>query len=197
VWHVPSSVVKCRAVFDPAYSSNQGPGPVINLNLVILFPNFAISFFFWSRSHSWHFLVFGSSGTLSFFKWPSRAWTRLPQTSLSIPTSELLSRSFHLYRFQLELVVRSLLSHWDGCLSPGKSSFFSHAKHATRQPHFSLSCIISSVLIQRLFGFIRSRASVSSDPEGSIVSEKLSIRSLDIENKCVLLSHSGRLLNSS
>ncbi|KAJ7908321.1 hypothetical protein B0H13DRAFT_2017076 [Mycena leptocephala] len=47
----------------------------------------------------------------------------------------------------------------------------------------SLSCIISSVLIQRLFGFIRSRASVSSDPEGSIVSEKLSIRSLDIENK--------------
>ncbi|KAJ6539387.1 hypothetical protein B0H19DRAFT_357705 [Mycena capillaripes] len=46
----------------------------------------------------------------------------------------------------------------------------------------SLSCIISSALLQRLFGFIRGRSSVSQDPERNIVSEKLSIRSLDIEN---------------
>ncbi|KAJ7682761.1 hypothetical protein DFH06DRAFT_1162063 [Mycena polygramma] len=46
----------------------------------------------------------------------------------------------------------------------------------------SLSCILSSVLLQRLFGFIRGR-SVSHDPERSIASEKLSIRSFDPENK--------------
>ncbi|KAJ7276443.1 hypothetical protein B0H12DRAFT_1085465 [Mycena haematopus] len=46
----------------------------------------------------------------------------------------------------------------------------------------SLSCIISSVLIQRFFGFIRG-SSGSQDLERSLVSEKLSIRSLDIENK--------------
>ncbi|KAJ7095429.1 hypothetical protein B0H15DRAFT_829541 [Mycena belliarum] len=45
----------------------------------------------------------------------------------------------------------------------------------------SLSAIVSSVLVQRLFGFIRGR-STSSDPERSIVSEKQSLRSLDIEN---------------
>ncbi|KAJ7179097.1 hypothetical protein C8R46DRAFT_1187538 [Mycena filopes] len=47
----------------------------------------------------------------------------------------------------------------------------------------SLSCIISSVLIQRLFGFFRGHKSENSDPERSYVSEKLSVRSLDIENK--------------
>ncbi|KAJ7368346.1 hypothetical protein DFH08DRAFT_831157 [Mycena albidolilacea] len=47
----------------------------------------------------------------------------------------------------------------------------------------SLSCIISSVLIQRLFGLIRGRSSGSQDLEHSYVSEKLSIHSLDIENK--------------
>ncbi|KAJ6599026.1 hypothetical protein DFH09DRAFT_1388703 [Mycena vulgaris] len=46
----------------------------------------------------------------------------------------------------------------------------------------SLSAIISSVLIQRLFGLIHGRSSTSSDPERSIVSEKRSVRSLDIEN---------------
>ncbi|KAJ7700137.1 hypothetical protein B0H17DRAFT_1048752 [Mycena rosella] len=45
----------------------------------------------------------------------------------------------------------------------------------------SLSAIISSVLIQRLFGFIRGR-SASSDAERSVVSEKQSLRSLDIED---------------
>jgi len=47
----------------------------------------------------------------------------------------------------------------------------------------SLSCIISSVLIQRLFGVIRGRSSGSQDLERSVSSEKLSIRSLDIENR--------------
>ncbi|KAJ7180146.1 hypothetical protein C8R43DRAFT_1117473 [Mycena crocata] len=46
----------------------------------------------------------------------------------------------------------------------------------------SLSCLISSVLVQRLFGFIRGRGSRSSDPESSIVSEKQSVRSFDVEN---------------
>ncbi|KAJ7771413.1 hypothetical protein DFH07DRAFT_804308 [Mycena maculata] len=47
----------------------------------------------------------------------------------------------------------------------------------------SLSCIISSVLIQRLFGLIRGSPSPSSrDPEHYIADEKLSLRSLDIEN---------------
>ncbi|KAJ6515853.1 hypothetical protein C8R45DRAFT_957805 [Mycena sanguinolenta] len=46
----------------------------------------------------------------------------------------------------------------------------------------SLSSIISSVLIQRFFGFIRG-SSGSQDLERSPTSEKLSIRSLDIENK--------------
>jgi len=46
----------------------------------------------------------------------------------------------------------------------------------------SLSAIISSVLIQRLLNLIRGRASASSDPERDIVSEKQSLRSLDIEN---------------
>ncbi|KAJ7498881.1 hypothetical protein FB451DRAFT_1203303 [Mycena latifolia] len=47
----------------------------------------------------------------------------------------------------------------------------------------SLSALISSVLIQRLFGFIRGRSSPSPDPERSIASEKQSFRSLDIENR--------------
>jgi len=46
----------------------------------------------------------------------------------------------------------------------------------------SLSCIISSVLIQRFFGLIRGDSG-SQDIEHSPVSEKLSMRSLDIENK--------------
>ncbi|KAJ7507856.1 hypothetical protein B0H11DRAFT_147150 [Mycena galericulata] len=46
---------------------------------------------------------------------------------------------------------------------------------------FITSSITSSVLVQRLFGFIRGRSSPSTDPEGSFVDEKLSVRSLDIE----------------
>ncbi|KAJ7047328.1 hypothetical protein C8F04DRAFT_1058432 [Mycena alexandri] len=47
----------------------------------------------------------------------------------------------------------------------------------------SLSCIISSVLIQRLFGYFRARKTETSDPERAYVSEKMSVRSLDIEHK--------------
>ncbi|KAJ7129625.1 hypothetical protein C8R44DRAFT_777254 [Mycena epipterygia] len=46
----------------------------------------------------------------------------------------------------------------------------------------SLSCIISSVLVQRILGFVRGRASPSPDPERSISYEKQSLRSFDIEN---------------
>ncbi|KAJ7781198.1 hypothetical protein B0H16DRAFT_1497416 [Mycena metata] len=46
----------------------------------------------------------------------------------------------------------------------------------------SLSCLLSSVLIQRLFGYFRPRKTEASDPEGAYVSEKLSVRSLDIEH---------------
>ncbi|KAF7301710.1 hypothetical protein MIND_00736600 [Mycena indigotica] len=46
----------------------------------------------------------------------------------------------------------------------------------------SLNNIVSSVLVQRLFGFIRGRSTAAPDPERSYVSEKLSLRSLDIEN---------------
>lgn len=82
-------------------------------------------------------------------------------------------------------VVRSLLLHWDGCLSQGKLLLLAHGTRLDRSFYFSLSCIFSSVLLQRFFGFIRGRSSVSQDPERNIVSEKLSIRSLDIENRCV------------
>ncbi|KAK7061759.1 hypothetical protein R3P38DRAFT_2831400 [Favolaschia claudopus] len=50
----------------------------------------------------------------------------------------------------------------------------------------SLSCIVSSVLVQRLFGLIRGASSRSQDAERSFLSEKLSIRSLDTANRADL-----------
>jgi len=46
----------------------------------------------------------------------------------------------------------------------------------------SLRSLISSVLVQRTFGFIRSRSWTSPDPERSVVSEKLSLGDSDSEN---------------
>lgn len=46
----------------------------------------------------------------------------------------------------------------------------------------SLSSLISSVLVQRVFGFIRTRSWTSPDPERSVVSEKLSLTNPNTEN---------------
>ncbi|KAJ7228611.1 hypothetical protein GGX14DRAFT_413912 [Mycena pura] len=45
-----------------------------------------------------------------------------------------------------------------------------------------LSSLISSVLVQRVFGFIRTRSWTSPDPERSVVSEKLSLGNSNTEN---------------